>query len=103
MKALWNKIVNAIRRLFGGKQRFAVVWAGMTNETNGKLNNGQLQELAWDAVRTAAEAGLKGGEARAEAVRRCKDALAAIGVELADRLIDTLVQIGYAQFRDTEG
>ena len=103
MKALWNKIVNAIRRLFGGKQRFAVVWAGMTNETNGKLNNGQLQELAWDAVRTAAEAGLKGGEARAEAVRRCKDALAAIGVELANRLIDTLVQIGYAQFRDTEG
>lgn len=101
MKALWNKIVNAIKSLFKGKQRFAVVWAGMTNETNGKLNNGQLQELAWEAVKTAAEAGLKGGEARTEAVKRCKEALSAIGVELADRLVDTLVQIVYMQFRDT--
>lgn len=100
MKNLWNKIVNAIRSLFRGKQRFALVWAGMTNDTNSKINNGQLQDLALEAVKAAAQAGFTGGEARAEAVKRCKELLAAIGVELADRMIDTLIQVVYMQFRD---
>lgn len=103
MKALWNKILNAIRRLFNGRQQFAIVWPGMTNETNGKLNNGELQDLALSAVRAAAEAGLSGGEARAAAVKRCKELLVEIGVELADRMIDTLIQVVYMKFRDVEG
>lgn len=100
MKKLWTLIAEYFRRIFGKNQQFAVVWAGMTNETNGKLNNGQLQQLALDAVTAVAEAGLSGDEARREALARFRESLAAIGVELAQRIMDSLVQIVYMKFRD---
>jgi hypothetical protein len=103
MKALWQKFLSLLRRLFRGEQLFALVWAGMTKETNSTVNNARLQELAFDAARAAAEMGLKGGEAREVALARLKSDLAMIGVELADRLVDTLLQIAYIKFREVEG
>lgn len=103
MKSLWQKFVSALRRLFGGGQLFVLVWAGITDGTNRTINNAQLQALAREAVKAAAAAGLKGAEARSDAFARCKAALAEIGIELADRLVDTLLQIGYMQFRDLDG
>ncbi len=100
MKKLWNLIVEYFRRIFGKNQLFAIVWPGMTNETNGKINNGELQQLALDAVTAAAEAGLSGDEARREALARFREALATIGVELAQRMMDSLIQIVYMKFRD---
>ena len=105
MKALWAKLVSAVRNLFGsrGKKLFVLAWAGMKKETDRIVNNDRLQELAFDAAKSAAEAGLSGGEARAAALVRLKADLAEIGLELADRLVDTLLQIGYMRFRDLEG
>ncbi len=100
MKKLWNLVVEYFRRIFGKNQLFAIVWAGMTKETNGKINNGELQQLALEAVTAAAEAGLSGDEARGEAIARLRESLAAIGVELAQRIMDSLIQIVYMKFRD---
>ena len=95
----------AVRNLFGsrGKKLFVLAWAGMKKETDRIVNNDRLQELEFDAAKSAAEAGLSGGAARAAALVRLKADLAEIGLELADRLVDTLLQIGYMHFRDTEG
>ena len=103
MKNLWTRIKNAIIRLFKSEQLFLLVWPAITNDTDRKVNNARLQNIAFEAVRVAAAAGLKGGDARTEAFRQCKTLCLSIGVELADRLIDTLIQVAYMRFRDVEG
>lgn len=100
MKNLWTRIVNAVRNFFQG-QLFLLVWPGMKSDTDRTVNNKRLQQLAFDAAKAAAEMGLKGGEAREAALKRLKSSLAEIGLELADRLVDTLLQVAYMQFRET--
>lgn len=100
---LWQRLLAFVRRLFEPKQLFLVFWFGMSDDTDRTVNNARLQALALDAAKSAAELGLKGAEARSAALARLKSALSEIGIELADRAIDTLLQVAYYKFRQQEG
>lgn len=99
MKTLWNKLINAIRKLFPRKQKFLLVWPGMKAEIDKTVNDGILQDLAFDAVRTAAELGLKGDDAWKHAFAKFSSGVLGLGIELARRILDTILQAAYLRFR----
>ena len=99
MKTLWNKLINAIRKLFSPKQVFLLVWPGMKAEIDKTVNDGILQDLAFDAVRTAAELGLKGDDAWKHAFAKFSAGVLGLGIELGKRFLDTILQVAYLRFR----
>ena len=63
------------------------------------VNDAALQRLAYEAVKVAVAAGLKGNVAFAALT----DALKSEGRELADTVKDTLVQNAYLVFKNGDG
>lgn len=64
------------------------------------VNDAALQRLAYEAVKVAAAAGLKGNAAFDAAFAALTDKLKAEGREFADTVKDTLAQNAYPVFKN---
>lgn len=100
MKKLLAKIVSALRALFSGrKQVFYAVWLTAKSAINDTANDPELQELALEAVKTAALRKLKGDDAWREAFGMFKSAVVAKGYELGQAMLDTILQSVYMGYK----
>lgn len=66
------------------------------------LNNAELQHLAYESVKAAAEGGLKGNEAFAAALEGLTTKLKSAGQELSTSLRETLVQNAYIVWKNAK-
>lgn len=104
MKTLWNKLKNAFRSLLAGtKQLFFVVWTASKKELADILNDPQLQELALQAVRMAAQSGLTAEERWNIAWQHFKGIAKAKGWQLGTAILETILQTAYTVYKYTEG
>lgn len=100
MKKLLAKLISLLRALFTGrKQVFYAVWLKASAEISDMANNPELQELALEAVKSAALRKLKGDEAWREAFGMFKAALIAKGYELGTAMMDTILQSVYMGYK----
>ncbi len=81
---------------------FTLTAANVAREVLALVNDAALQRLAYEAVKAAAEAGLKGNAAFDAAFAALSDRLKAEGRELADNVKDTLVQNAYLVFKNEQ-
>ena len=65
------------------------------------LNDAQLQHLAYESVKAAAEGGLKGNEAFDAALEGLTTKLKSAGQELSTSLRETLVQNAYIVWKNS--
>ena len=65
------------------------------------LNDAQLQHLAYESVKAAAEGGLKGNEAFDAALEGLTTKLKSTGKELSTSLRETLVQNAYIVWKNS--
>lgn len=79
---------------------FTLTAANVAQEVLALVNDAALQRLAYEAVKVAAAAGLKGNAAFDAAFAALTDALKSEGRELADTVKDTLVQNVYLVFKN---
>lgn len=104
MKTLWNKLKNAFRSLLAGtKQLFYVVWTASRKELADILNNPDLQELALQAVRMAAQPGLSAEERWNIAWQHFKGIAEAKGWVLGTAILETVLQTAYTVYKYSEG
>ena len=94
LKSLWNWIRPKLTQLFTLSAK------SVAQEALDLLNDAELQHLAYDSVKAAAEAGLKGNAAFDAAFAALTDRLKAEGRELADNVKDTLIQNAYCVFKN---
>lgn len=101
---IWAKLVSAIRSLLAGaKQLFYVVWTAGKKELADILNDPQLQELALQAVRMAAQSGLTAEERWNVAWQHFKGIAEAKGWQLGTAILETILQTAYTVYKYTEG
>lgn len=94
LKSLWNWI----RPKFA--QLFTLTAKSVAQEVLDLLNDAELQHLAYDSVKAAAQNGLKGNAAFDAAFAALSDRLKAEGRELADNVKDTLIQNAYCVLKN---
>lgn len=104
MKKLWQKLVAACRSILAGtKQLFYVVWTASRKELADILNNPDLQELALQAVRMAAQPGLSAEERWNIAWQHFKGIAEAKGWVLGTAILETVLQTAYTVYKYSEG
>ncbi len=104
MKTLWAKLVSAFRSLLAGtKQLFYVVWTASRKELADILNNPDLQEIALQAVRMAAQSGLTAEERWNIAWQHFKGIAEAKGWQLGTAILETVLQTAYTVYKYREG
>lgn len=96
LKSLWNWIRPKLTQLF------TLTAKSIAQEVLALVNDAALQRLAYEAVKAAAEAGLKGNAAFDAAFAALTERLKAEGRELADNVKDTLVQNAYLVFKNEQ-
>ncbi len=96
LKTLWNWLRPKLAQLFTFTAKT------IATEVLDLINDKELQQKAYAAVKAAAEGGLKGNVAFDAAVAELSAELKTEGRELATNVKDTLVQNAYCVFRNTE-
>ena len=81
-------------------QLFTLTAKSVAQEVLDLLNDAELQHLAYESVKAAAEAGLKGNAAFDAAFEALTDKLRSEGRELADNVKDTLIQNAYCVLKN---
>ena len=94
LKSLWNWIRPKLAQLF------TLTAKSVAQEVLDLLNDPELQHLAYESVKAAAQNGLKGNEAFDAAFEALTVKLRAEGRELADNVKDTLIQNAYCVFKN---
>ena len=95
LKSLWNWLRPKLSALFTFTAKS--VAQGVLD----LLNDAQLQHLAYESVKAAAEGGLKGNEAFDAALEGLTTKLKSSGQELSTSLRETLVQNAYIVFKNS--
>lgn len=104
MKTIWSKLKSAFRSLLAGtKQLFYVVWTASRKELADILNDPDLQELALQAVRMAAQPGLTPEERWNVAWQHFKGIAEAKGWVLGTAILETVLQTAYTVYKYKEG
>ncbi len=96
LKTLWNWLRPKLAQLF------TFTCKSIACEVLDLINDKELQQKAYTAVKAAAEGGLKGNAAFDAAVAELTAELKLEGRELATNVKDTLIQNAYCVFRNTE-
>lgn len=94
LKSLWDWLRPKLAQLF------TLTAKSIAREVLDLLNDAELQHLAYDSVKAAAQNGLKGNDAFNAAFAALTDRLKAEGRELADNVKDTLIQNAYCVFKN---
>ena len=94
LKSLWNWIRPKLAQLF------TLTAKSVAKEVLDLLNDAELQHLAYESVKAAAQNGLKGNEAFDAAFEALTVKLRAEGRELADNVKDTLIQNAYCVLKN---
>ena len=94
LKNLWDWLRPKLAQLF------TLTAKSIAREVLDLLNDAELQHLAYDSVKAAAENGLKGNAAFDAAFEALTVKLRSEGRELADNVKDTLIQNAYCVFRN---
>ena len=94
LKNLWNWI----RPKFA--QLFTLTAKSVAQEVLDLINDAELQHLAYESVKAAAQNGLKGNAAFDAAFEALTVKLRAEGRELADNVKDTLIQNAYCVLKN---
>lgn len=95
LKSLWNWLRPKLSALFTFTAKS--VAQGVLD----LLNDAQLQHLAYESVKAAAEGGLKGNEAFDAALEGLTTKLKSSGQELSTSLRETLVQNAYIVWKNS--
>ena len=94
LKSLWNWIRPKLAQLF------TLTAKSVAQEVLDLLNDAELQHLAYESVKAAAQNGLKGNEAFDAAFEALTVKLRSEGRELADNVKDTLIQNAYCVLKN---
>ena len=94
LKSLWDWLRPKLAQLF------TLTAKSIAREVLDLLNDAELQRLAYDSVKAAAENGLKGNDAFDAAFEALTVKLRSEGRELADNVKDTLIQNAYCVFKN---
>ena len=104
MKALWQKILNLVRKLLAKSGAyFVVTWQGKTDAVtpdNDLVNDPNLQWLALEAVKAAAALLLTGDEAWDKAYAQFKASVEELGMRLSRSVLDTILQEMYLWWKN---
>ena len=94
LKSLWDWLRPKLAQLF------TLTAKSIAREILDLLNDAELQHLAYDSVKAAAENGLKGNDAFDAAFEALTVKLRSEGRELADNVKDTLIQNAYCVLKN---
>jgi len=100
----WNKIVSFFKSVIsGGKKLLYIVYTDAKKSIADVLNDPVLQELALEAVKQAALAGLQGNDAWEKAFAAFSAAVKAKGRVIGTAMLETILQNVYVVFKFTQG